>query len=102
MTDPSTNTTQHWYFLSAVEARVPPKYSAFAILGDSITDGRGSYVNTNMQWPNLLFNRLRSSSASDQGSNNIAVLNQAAGGDRVLYDGNGPNTVSRVDRDVLA
>ena len=33
---------------------------------------------------------------------NIAVVNQAAGGNRVLEDGLGPNAVGRIDRDVLA
>jgi len=33
---------------------------------------------------------------------NITVINQAAGGNRVLADGNGPNTIGRVDRDVLS
>ena len=33
---------------------------------------------------------------------NIAVLNQAAGGNRILYDGLGPNALGRIDRDVLA
>lgn len=32
----------------------------------------------------------------------IAVLNQAAGGNRILYDGNGPNALSRIERDVLS
>jgi lysophospholipase L1-like esterase len=35
-------------------------------------------------------------------TNSIAVLNQAAGGNRILQDGLGPNVISRVDRDVLA
>lgn len=30
------------------------------------------------------------------------MVNQAAGGNRVLYDGLGPNAVGRIDRDVLA
>ena len=38
----------------------------------------------------------------NKGTSNIAVCNQAAGGNRILYDGNGPNAVSRIDRDVLA
>lgn len=33
---------------------------------------------------------------------NIAVLNQGAGGNRILYDGLGPNALGRIDRDVLA
>jgi lysophospholipase L1-like esterase len=100
MTDPSTNQTQHWYFLDAVEAWKSPQYRAFAVVGDSITDGRSSYVNTNTQWPNLLFNQLQKSSSESLKS--ISVVNQAAGGNRVLYDGLGPNTVSRIDRDVIA
>ena len=100
MTDPSTNSTQHWYFLDAVEAWKPQSYSAFAVVGDSITDGRSSYIDTNTQWPNLLFNQLQKSKSSVLKS--IAVVNQAAGGNRVLYDGLGPNAVSRIDRDVLA
>jgi lysophospholipase L1-like esterase len=35
-------------------------------------------------------------------TSNIAVLNQAAGGNRILQDGLGPNVISRLDRDVLA
>lgn len=39
--------TAHWYFLSAVEAWAPASTSALVILGDSITDGRGSTDNAN-------------------------------------------------------
>lgn len=35
-------------------------------------------------------------------TSDIAVLNQAAGGNRILYDGLGPNALGRIDRDVLA
>jgi lysophospholipase L1-like esterase len=35
-------------------------------------------------------------------TSNIAVVNQAAGGNRILYDGLGPNALGRIDRDVLA
>lgn len=41
------SSTNHWYFVSAVDAWVPRNYSAFVILGDSITDGRGSTDNGN-------------------------------------------------------
>jgi hypothetical protein len=34
--------TKHWYFASAVEAWLPSNTSTLVILGDSITDGRGS------------------------------------------------------------
>ena len=67
------------------------------MLGDSLTDGRGSTTNGNDRWPDQLLDgsRLR-------GGNRIAVLNQAAGGNRVLNDGLGPNALARLDRDVLA
>ena len=47
MTDPSTVSLAHWYYLTAVEAWVPPTSRAFAIVGDSITDGRGSDTDGN-------------------------------------------------------
>ena len=42
--------TKHWYFLSAVEAWAPANHSALIILGDSITDGRGSTDDKNNQY----------------------------------------------------
>ncbi len=39
--------TAHWYFLNAVEAWAPKSTVALVILGDSITDGRGSTDNKN-------------------------------------------------------
>ena len=47
MTDPSTISLAHWYYLTAVEAWVSPESRAFAIVGDSITDGRGSTTDAN-------------------------------------------------------
>ncbi|RYP03346.1 hypothetical protein DL764_005201 [Monosporascus ibericus] len=44
----------HWYFLSAVEAWAPQTTSALVILGDSITDGRGSDDNANNRYRCLL------------------------------------------------
>ena len=98
MTDPSTNSTAHWYFLEAVESWSPPASRAFAIVGDSITDGRGSDTNANNRWPDLVLAKMQQNAATK----NIAVVNQAAGGNRVLYDGLGPNALGRIDRDVLA
>ena len=39
--------TKHWYFVSAVEAWVSGDTSALVVLGDSITDGRGSTDDAN-------------------------------------------------------
>src|SRR6185436_18435178 len=62
------------------------------VVGDSLTDGRGSTTDGNDRWPDQLFARLP----------RAAVLNQAAGGNRVLNDGLGPNVLARLDRDVLS
>ncbi|KAL2022677.1 hypothetical protein VTK56DRAFT_4758 [Thermocarpiscus australiensis] len=119
---------EHWYFLSTIQAWLPDSHTALAIVGDSITDGRGSTTNGNDRWPDQLLARMQgsgrrrgrrrssSSSSSSSGNNNnnnnnndnnndlrdIAVINQAAGGNRVLADGLGPNALGRIERDVLA
>ncbi|MFF5081703.1 SGNH/GDSL hydrolase family protein [Actinoplanes sp. NPDC000266] len=87
---PGATPTDHWYLISAVE--VLASAAALAIVGDSLTDGRGSTTNGNDRWPDQLFAR----------GSKVAVLNQAAGGNRVLNDGLGPNVLARLDRDVLA
>ncbi|KAI5917366.1 lipolytic enzyme [Camillea tinctor] len=89
--------TAHWYFLTAVEAWVPMTTSALVILGDSITDGRGSTDNANNRWPDLLLSRMQ-----EEGIVDIAVCNQAAGGNTVLTGGLGPPLVDRYKRDLLA
>jgi lysophospholipase L1-like esterase len=88
----------HWYFLSSIEAWVPPSTGSLVIVGDSITDGRGSETNKNNRWPDLLHVRLQKSASTRQ----ISIANQAAGGNRILNDGLGPNALGRIDRDVLS
>ncbi|KNE79995.1 MULTISPECIES: SGNH/GDSL hydrolase family protein [Streptomyces] len=95
---PGATPTDHWYFLSGLEVTAGSTASAVAVLGDSLTDGRGSTTNGNDRWPDLLAERLR----AGKGTSDVAVLNQAAGGNRVLQDGLGPNVLARMDRDVLA
>ncbi|WP_030453501.1 SGNH/GDSL hydrolase family protein [Herbidospora cretacea] len=87
---PGATPADHWYFLSGVETVSDAR--ALVVVGDSLTDGRGSTTNGNDRWPDVLADRLRGT----------PVLNQAAGGNRVLNDGLGPNLLARLDRDVLA
>ncbi|KAK4199106.1 SGNH hydrolase-type esterase domain-containing protein [Triangularia verruculosa] len=88
-----------WFVLSAVAGWVEKKKTrgSLVIVGDSITDGRGSTTNGNDRWPDQLLRRLEK-----QGGTGISVINQAAGGNRVLADGLGPNALGRIGRDVLA
>jgi lysophospholipase L1-like esterase len=88
----------HWYFLSGAEVWSMPSSAAVAVLGDSLTDGRGSDTNGNDRWPDDLFARLQENPATS----GVAVLNQGIGGNRVLNDSLGPNALARLDRDVLA
>ncbi|KZV92466.1 SGNH hydrolase [Exidia glandulosa HHB12029] len=98
ITGASVQSVAHWYFLSAVEVWAPQTTRAFAIVGDSITDGRGSDTDKNNRWPDLVLAKMQKSAFTS----NIAVINQAAGGNRILLDGLGPNALGRIDRDVLS
>lgn len=97
-TGDSVQSIEHWYFISAVEGRLDRETRSFAIVGDSITDGRGSTTNRNNRWPDLVQKKIN----QDKNIPKVAILNQAAGGNRILHDSLGPNAVSRIDRDVLA
>lgn len=96
--NPSVRSTFHWYFISGIEIWQPLQNSAFVIIGDSLTDGRCSTDNYNNRWPDLLFNRM----LHHPSTQHIAVINQAAGGNRILTNEKGPNVLSRLDRDIFA
>ncbi|HWS36112.1 MAG TPA: SGNH/GDSL hydrolase family protein [Actinoplanes sp.] len=90
---PGAVAAEHWYLISGVEV-IATGACALVVLGDSLTDGRGSTTNGNNRWPDLLQDRLRDP--------RLAILNQAVAGNRVLRDGLGPSALARLDRDVLA
>ncbi len=94
----SAQPVDHWYFLNRIDVWTDARARAVVTLGDSITDGRGSNTNQNDRWPNLLSRRLLAEPATAH----VAVLNQGAGGNRILRDGLGPNMLARFERDVLA
>jgi lysophospholipase L1-like esterase len=84
---------EHWYLLDGLEVWSDRATRAAVMLGDSLTDGRGSTTNGNDRWPDRLLERLQTDAATD----GVAVVNQAAGGNRVLNDGIGPSALSRID-----
>ena len=84
----------HWFNIAGID--VMGGDGAVSVIGDSITDGRGSTTNGNDRWTDDLARRLTAAGRK------IGVLNHGIGGGRVLADGLGPNAVSRFDRDVLA
>jgi lysophospholipase L1-like esterase len=98
VTTPTTQRIDKWFLASAIQGWLPSHHRALAIVGDSITDGRGSTTNGNDRWPDQLVARLQ----RDGNQRSVAVLNMAAGGNRNLADGLGPNALGRIERDVLA
>ena len=96
MADPLL-TTASYYWLSSIDVLAPAKAAAIVALGDSITDGALSTVNTDHSWPALLAARL----AKNPKTAEIGVSNQGIGGNRVLRDITGVSALGRFDRDVL-
>ena len=89
--------TDHWYNILALEVEAPKKAGAVAILGNSITDGRGSTTNQQNRWADVLSRRLLANKATRQ----VGVLNMGIGGNCVLRGGLGPAGVNRYQRDLL-
>ena len=90
-------TTASYYWLSSIDVVAPAKSAAIVALGDSITDGAQSTVNTDHSWPALLAARLVKNPKTAE----IGVSNQGIGGNRVLRDITGVSALGRFDRDVL-
>ena len=89
--------TDHWYIISGIDVKAPKHAAAIAILGNSITDGRGSGTNKQDRWPDILAMRLQKNHNTQQ----IGVLNMGLGGNCVLRGGLGPTALDRFDRDIL-
>ncbi|KAF4417804.1 transcription factor SEF1 [Fusarium acutatum] len=92
----SQGSTKHWYFANGVDSWAPKDHFAVVLLGDSITDGRGSTDDTNDRWSDALAAHLQES-----GMSNVAVNNMAAGGNAILSGGLGPILLQRYKRDAL-
>ncbi|MFV0591531.1 MAG: SGNH/GDSL hydrolase family protein [Draconibacterium sp.] len=89
--------TDHWYFINGIDVQAKKTAGAIAVLGNSITDGRGSVTNMQNRWPDILAQRL----LGNKKTTNISVLNMGIGGNCVLRGGLGPNGISRFERDIL-
>ena len=89
--------TDHWYNIQTLEVEAPKKAGAIAILGNSITDGRGSTTNEQNRWADVLSRRLLANKATK----NVGVLNMGIGGNCVLRGGLGPTGKDRYHRDLF-
>jgi lysophospholipase L1-like esterase len=89
--------TDHWYVINGIDVLASAKTRSIAILGNSITDGRGSDTNKQNRWPDILSERLLNNAAT----RNIGVLNMGIGGNCMVSGGLGPTALNRYDRDIL-
>ncbi len=87
-----------WEYLNGIDVLTSSKDAAVVTVGDSITDGAYSTLDGNARWPDTLAGRLQ----ADPHHSNLAVLNEAISGNRILREGAGPSALARFDRDVLA
>jgi lysophospholipase L1-like esterase len=94
---PQAIETEHWYVINGIDVKTAPTAGAIAILGNSITDGRGSGTNQQNRWPDMLSERLVNNPTTQE----VAVLNHGIGGNCVLRPCLGPAAIDRFERDVL-
>jgi lysophospholipase L1-like esterase len=88
--------------VSAVLVPAQPSQRLIVAFGDSLTDGDGSTVDADHNWPSDLIRRL---GKTPEGSK-VAVVNAGIAGNRLLNDGFlasfGVSALARFDRDSLA
>ena len=87
----TTERMDHWYNIAAIDVR-SAAVPCFAILGNSITDGRGSTTNAQNRWPDALATALKGQAG---------VLNLGIGGNCVVAGGISQPGRERFDRDIL-
>jgi lysophospholipase L1-like esterase len=90
--------------VTAVLVPAQPSQRLVVAFGDSVTDGDGSTMDADHNWPSDLNRRL---AKTPEGSN-VAVVNAGIGGNRLLRDGSGISAgfgisgLARFDRDAVA
>ncbi len=84
----------HWYNIASLDVlrSSAEEANAIVVLGNSITDGRGSTTNKQNRWTDALAEAL---------GGETAVLNLGIGGNSVLWGGLSEPAVKRFDRDIL-
>ena len=82
---------EHWYNISALEVKADDK-DCIAVIGNSITDGRGTTTDRQNRWTDVCAELL---------GGEVGVLNLGIGGNAVVSGGISEPAVKRFDRDVL-
>jgi len=94
--------SQSSILVSAVLVPARPSQHLVVAFGDSVTDGDGSTLDADHNWPNYLIRRVGQTAEASR----LAVVNAGIAGNRLLNDGSefglGISALARFDRDVLA
>ena len=90
--------TDHWYVIKGIDVPLVNQSASLVVLGNSITDGRGSGTNKQNRWTDILSEELLKNPATEK----IGVLNMGIGGNCVLKGGLGPTALNRFESDVLS
>lgn len=92
----------HWFNISAIDVLDATALS-IAILGNSITDGKGSTTNAQDRWPDFLSAALNNGAGFNLFKvGKTGILNLGIGNNRILSVGLGAPGKERFDRDILA
>src|SRR5947208_5668418 len=85
--------------VNAVFVAAQPSERLVVAFGDSITDGDGSTIDADNNWPSNLIRRAANTSKTSA----LAVVNEGIVGNRLLRDGDifGISALARFDRDAL-
>lgn len=84
---------EHWYNISCIDVQTATPTPCVAVIGNSITDGRGSTTDHQNRWTDFMAEVL---------GGQTAVLNLGIGGNAVVRGGLSEPALKRFDRDVLA
>ena len=85
----------HWYNIASLDVPADNR-QCVAVLGNSITDGRGSTTNMQNRWPDMMSQALQKAHGCQ-----VGVLNLGIGGNCVLAGGLSEPALKRFDRDIL-
>jgi lysophospholipase L1-like esterase len=94
---PSSQTTDHWYYISGIDVMADASAVGVVAIGDSITDGRGTDTNRNNRWTDILAARLHANPATA----NVAMMNQGIGATNLVGTA-GTAAQARFAHDVLS
>ena len=82
----------HWYNIAAIDVKAD-KPTCWAVLGNSITDGRGTTTNMQNRWTDV---------CAEYMDGKVGILNLGIGGNCVLRGGLSEPALKRFDRDIMS